>query len=115
MRAQVVATSQYIADQAALLVTATYANEGTPILSIPDAIAANSFFPTTISPLSQGNVNNVSGVSSIATLVKRRAFLLQAFPTCDHVVEGSTTIGSQVRPVRPWPECCDHCRLVVCC
>eukprot|EP01116_Phalansterium_solitarium_P016706 TRINITY_DN393_c0_g2_i1.p1 TRINITY_DN393_c0_g2~~TRINITY_DN393_c0_g2_i1.p1 ORF type:complete len:1372 (-),score=562.47 TRINITY_DN393_c0_g2_i1:226-4341(-) len=52
----VVADTQRHADAAAKLVSVTYTNVQTPLLTIQDAITANSFYEPDIPPLSQGDV-----------------------------------------------------------
>lgn len=52
----IVAQSQDIADRAAKLVTVTCANQATPIITIADAITANSFYSTNVQPVSVGDV-----------------------------------------------------------
>jgi len=73
----VIATSQVIANNAAKLVTATYTGVTTPILSIADAIAANSFFPLPLQPMTCGDVT-------------------QGLASSDQVYKGTVSLGGQI-------------------
>ncbi|KAL3680391.1 hypothetical protein R1sor_023347 [Riccia sorocarpa] len=72
----IVATTKEMADSAAKLVDVTYADQKPPILSIEDAIAANSFFD-------ERGVDFKTGSTE------------EAFKVADVVVEGQVSVGHQ--------------------
>jgi len=55
----VIADTAAHAHSASLLVNVTYANVGTPLLSIEDAMNANSYWPQELinPPITQGDIN----------------------------------------------------------
>lgn len=76
----VVAEDQLLADMGSRLVQVTYGTASTPILTIDDAIAANSFYtgmPGLNVPIVVGDVN-------------------KAFAASDVVIEGQSEMGSQI-------------------
>jgi xanthine dehydrogenase molybdopterin-binding subunit B len=72
----IIADTQRHADEAAKQVVVTYSNVQKPLLSIEDAIGANSFFKPDFQPINQGDVN-------------------QGFAQSAHVINGSVSIGTQ--------------------
>ncbi|KAK3726979.1 hypothetical protein QZH41_014709, partial [Actinostola sp. cb2023] len=72
----IVADTQRHADEAALVVKVTYKEIKTPILTIPQAIAAKSFFPSVADPLVVGDAEGAIKGSS-------------------HVIEGEISMGTQ--------------------
>ncbi len=76
----IVAEDQLLADMGSRLVSVTYGTAGTPLLTIDDAIAANSFYtnvPGANWPINVGDVN-------------------KAFANSDVVFQGSSYMGSQI-------------------
>jgi xanthine dehydrogenase/oxidase len=70
--------TQAHADAAALAVTAKYSQESKPILTIKEAIAANSFYPHTTPPLISGKGNPID-----------------ALKASKHVISGEISCGHQ--------------------
>lgn len=81
----VVATSQLLADMGSRLVQVQYSNQGTPIVDIDQAVAANSYFPGAPAPITVGDVDSAFGKS-------------------DLVFEGTTRMGSQIH-MNMEPQC----------
>ncbi len=76
----IVAETQLLADMGSRLVNVNYGTAGSPLLSIDDAIAANSYYtnvPSVNFPINVGDVNS-------------------AFAKSDFVIEGETNMGSQI-------------------
>eukprot|EP01127_Copromyxa_protea_P020548 TRINITY_DN6897_c0_g1_i1.p1 TRINITY_DN6897_c0_g1~~TRINITY_DN6897_c0_g1_i1.p1 ORF type:complete len:1483 (-),score=356.31 TRINITY_DN6897_c0_g1_i1:3-4016(-) len=72
----IIATTQKIANDAAKLVVVTYKNIQTPVITIEDALNANSFYPVEFKPVVLGDTD-------------------KGFEDSDYVVSGTFNLGGQ--------------------